>query len=285
MDADVTVAWAATAGTADASDYGTASGSVTFTANSAAGATQTITVATTDDDLSETSETFSVELGAVTSTSDIVWVKTTASSATATIAESDPITVNISGLSSVAEGDTATYTVSLSPSGVVPTEDLTVDYATADGTATAGEDYTGATGTLTFTQTDHADKTVEVQTTPDSTDEGTGEDFTVSISGPSGGGGSAPSLGTSSVTTTIAETDITLSASPDTLREGDGRTDITVTATLNGSARTSDTVVTIGDAVRGGDKRHRLRGEHGACQHHHTRQLQQRNGNADHHSD
>ena len=84
------------------------------------GATQTITVATTDDDLSETSETFSVELGVVTSTSDIVHVKSTASSATATIAESDPITVNISGPSSVAEGDPATYTVSLSPSKASP---------------------------------------------------------------------------------------------------------------------------------------------------------------------
>ena len=246
VDADVTVAWTATAGTAEASDYGTASGSVTFTANSGAGAEQTITVTATDDDLSETSETFSVALGDLTSTSDIVYVKSTASSATATIAESDPITVNISGPSSVAEGDPATYTVSLSPSGVIPTEDLTVDYATADGTATAGEDYTAASGTLTFTPTDHGDKTVEVQTSGDSIDEGTGEDFTVSISGPSGGGGPAASLGTSSVTTTIAETDITLSASPDTLREDDGETNITVTATLNGSARASDTVVTIG---------------------------------------
>ena len=50
------------------------------------------------------------------------------------------------------EGDaTSNYTVSLSPSGVTPTADLTVSYATADGTATAGKDYTAKSETLTFT--------------------------------------------------------------------------------------------------------------------------------------
>ena len=41
--------------------------------------------------------------------------------------------------------------MSLSPSGVKPTADLTVSYATANGTATAGSDYTAKSGTLTFT--------------------------------------------------------------------------------------------------------------------------------------
>ena len=70
-------------------------------------------------------------------------LKSGASSATATIAASDPITVSISGPSTVDEGDaTSNYTVSLSPSGVTPTADLTVSYGTSDGTATAGSDYT-----------------------------------------------------------------------------------------------------------------------------------------------
>src|SRR5205807_9154756 len=51
----------------------------------------------------------------------------------------------------VAEGDsgtrTARFTVSLSPAS---TQSVTVDYATADGTATAGSDYDAASGTLTF---------------------------------------------------------------------------------------------------------------------------------------
>ena len=60
--------------------------------------------------------------------------------------------MNIGGPSTVDEGDaTSNYTVSLSPSGVKPTADLTVSYATADGTASSS-DYTAKSGTLTFTK-------------------------------------------------------------------------------------------------------------------------------------
>ena len=92
--------------------------------------------------------------------------------------QSDPITISISGPTSVDEGDTLppTYTVSLSPTGVTPTSDLTVSYATANGTATAGSDYTAKSGTLTFTNTAAGSQTFTVQTTPEDTiDEGTGE--------------------------------------------------------------------------------------------------------------
>ena len=135
-----------------------------------------------------------MELGADTGDeADSVWVKTTASSATATIAESDPITVAISGTSSsVDEGDAVTYTVSIS--GGVPSADLTVDYATSDGTATAGSDYTAASGTLTFTQASHGDQMVDVQTIEGIIAEPS-EDFTFTISGLQGGGGTT-SLGT-----------------------------------------------------------------------------------------
>ena len=150
------------------------------------------------------------------------------------------------------EGDATTaYTVSLSPSGVTPTSDLTVSYGTANGTATAGSDYTTKSGSLTFTNTAAGSQTFTVQTTGDDVDEGTGETFTVSISSPLGGGGPAPSLGTSSVSTTITDDDdaptgITLSANPNSLGEDDSATSVTVTATLNGSTLPSDTVVTIG---------------------------------------
>ena len=254
--ADVAVAWSAPLGTdaAEAADLSATSGTVTFTANSAAGATQSITITATDDVLSETAESFTVTLGAITSTlSSQISLKNGASSAQATIAASDPITINISGPSSVDEGDvTSSYTVSLSPSGVKPTADLTVSYATADGTATAGTDYTAKSDTLTFTNTAAGSQTFTVETTEDAIDEGTGETFTVTISSPSGGGGAGPSLGTTSVSTTISDDDdaptgITLSASPSSLGEDDGATSVTVTATLNGgTTRTSATVVTIG---------------------------------------
>ena len=246
----VTVAWNdAVIGTAEAgTDYTAGPGTVTFPANSAAGATQTFTIAVTDDSLSEAAETFGASLGAVTGAgADGVYVKTTAASAETTIAESDPITVSISGPSTVDEGDATTaYTVSLT--GGTPTSDLTVSYATSDGTATAGSDYTSKSGTLTFTKTEAGSQTFTVQTTDDSEGEGTGETFTVTISSLSGGGGPAPSLGTSSVSTTIVDddSDITLSVGPSSVREDADATDFTVTATLTGGTRTSATVVTIG---------------------------------------
>ena len=137
-----------------------------------------------------------------------------------------------------------------------------MDYATADGTATAGEDYTAASSTLTFTQADHGDKTVDVQTTDDIMSEAD-EDFTFSISSPSGGGGQTPTLGTSSKTTTINNDDsvsdppdnpgdlvtpinIWLSVSPDNVNEDAGETNFTVTATHDaGTTRTKDIEIAL----------------------------------------
>ena len=249
----VQVAWSAPLATdaAEGTDLSATSGTVTFAANSDANATQTITITATDDMLSETAESFTVTLGAITSDLSEVSVDSSANTATATIAASDPITINISGPSTVNEGDTTTnYTVSLSPSGVTPGADLTVSYATARSDKAISEaDFTAKSGTLTFTKTAAGSQTFTVQTTQDNIDEGTGENFTVTLSSLSGGGGSA-SLGTSSVTTTITDddepTDISLSVDPSKLKESDKLTTITVTATLNGSTRATPTVVTIG---------------------------------------
>ena len=62
---------------------------------------------------------------------------------------------------------------------------LTVDYATSDGTATAGSDYTAASGTLTFTAGESS-KTIGVTVLDDSHDEGE-ETLTLRLSNPSGG--------------------------------------------------------------------------------------------------
>ena len=61
----VQVAWTATGNT---DDYSPDSGTVTFAAGSAAGATQNITITATDDALSETAESFTVTLGTITTT-------------------------------------------------------------------------------------------------------------------------------------------------------------------------------------------------------------------------
>ena len=191
---EVTVEWSVMPGSATSTDYDTSSGTLTFPGGSAANATTTLTLTATDDDLSEGDESFTVSLGAVTGDiSDRVSVHLSASSTEATISESDLITVMLTDDSSVEveEGESATYTVSLSPNGVTPTADLTVDYAT---NPVVSEDYDSATGTLTFMLSDAVDKTVTVRTTEDSIAEGE-ETFTFTISKVSGGGGPTPALG------------------------------------------------------------------------------------------
>ena len=112
------------------------------------------------------------------------------------------------------EGDAVAFTVSLSAASDAA---VTVDYATSDGTAAAGADYTAASGTLTFAAGETA-KTVEVATADDTATEGD-ETFALTLSNPSGA-----TLATASATGTIADAAAALTASfhglPD---EHDGR--------------------------------------------------------------
>ena len=62
---------------------------------------------------------------------------------------------------------------------------MTVDYATSDGSATAGADYTATSGTLTF-RAGESSQTIEVAVLDDSHDEGE-ETLTLTLSNASGG--------------------------------------------------------------------------------------------------
>ncbi len=140
----VTVNWATannSATTAD-SDYLAASATLTFPPGSTS---RTLTVQGVGDTRLEGDETFFVLLsGPVNATLGN-------SSALVTLLNDD-VTVNITGSSSQAEGNSGltpfTFTVSLS----APYElTVTVDWNTADNTATAADgDYVPASGTLTF---------------------------------------------------------------------------------------------------------------------------------------
>ena len=77
---------------------------------------------------------------------------------------------------------------------------VTVNYATADGTATAGEDYTATSGTLTFAPGE-TEKTVAVAIIDDQVED-SGETFTLVLSDPSGG-----RLGDTEATGTIFNTE------------------------------------------------------------------------------
>ena len=73
------------------------------------------------------------------------------------------------------------FTVSLTRAS---SRSVTVDYATADGTASAGEDYAATSGTLTF-EAGTVAQTVSVPVLDDASDEGE-ETFTLTLSSPTG---------------------------------------------------------------------------------------------------
>src|SRR5204863_9151117 len=109
-------------------------------------------------------ETFTISLSDPTNAS-----LGTPSVAPATIENDDARpTVSVSDVT-VNEGNggttTATFTLALSGASAFP---VALDYATADGTAAAGEDYTAAAGTVTFAAGERG-KTVSVVVNGDAT--------------------------------------------------------------------------------------------------------------------
>ncbi|MFM8599018.1 MAG: Calx-beta domain-containing protein, partial [Mycobacterium sp.] len=178
----VTVGYATANGTATAGqDYTATSGTVSFAPGVIS---QQISVNVTGDTTVEPDETFTVTLANPTGAT------LATASATGTITNDDtaPVvsapTLSIANVS-VAEGNsgstTARFTVSLSKAA---TSTVTVGYATANGTATAGQDYTAASGTLSFTP-GVISQQISVNVTGDTTVEPT-ETFTVTLTNPTG---------------------------------------------------------------------------------------------------
>ena len=138
-DAPVTVDYATQDGTATAgADYEPVSGTLTFTAERAE---QVVAVPLIDDAVDEPEETLTVVLTNVANAT----IGTAA--AVGVIEDDDPAPeLEISG-GAASEGETMEFAVTLSGSTA---RTVTVDYATADGSATAGADYGSVSGTLTF---------------------------------------------------------------------------------------------------------------------------------------
>jgi urease beta subunit len=139
-----TVNFATANGTAVApGDYTTASGTVTFASGET---TKTITVNVVGDALDEPTETFRVNLSVP------VDATITDNQGVGTITDDDPsptISIDDPSVLEVDSGATSkiTFTVSLSGGSG---QTVTVNYATANGTAVAPGDYTAKSGSLSF---------------------------------------------------------------------------------------------------------------------------------------
>jgi len=100
-----------------------------------------------------------------------------------------------------AAGASVAFAVTLSSAFTTAGHQMTVDYATANGSATAGADYTATSGTLTFAAGETS-KTVSVPILDDSHDEGD-ETFTLRLSNAAGA-----RIGDAEATGTIENTDL-----------------------------------------------------------------------------
>jgi CSLREA domain-containing protein len=139
----ITVNWTAIAGSATAgSDFAPAGGSLTFLPGETS---KPLTVSVNGDTSDEADETFFVTLS---SPSNATIAK---AQGTATIADDDGLPSLVIGDATVVEGNTGSNdlvcTVTLAGSTA---QTVTVNYATANGTAAAGSDYAAGSGTLTF---------------------------------------------------------------------------------------------------------------------------------------
>ena len=170
----VTVSYRTVDGTAVAgSDYKSASGELRFEPGET---TQTVSVETLEDELSEDAERFTVELSAASgaTVSDGIGEGTISD-------DDDAPELSIDDAPAVSEGETAEFTVRLSEASGAA---VSVSYRTVDGTAVAGLDYAATEGTLRY-EPGETTQTISAETLADGLAEDV-ERFTVELSAPSG---------------------------------------------------------------------------------------------------
>ncbi|MFC7525540.1 Calx-beta domain-containing protein, partial [Parapedobacter sp. GCM10030251] len=113
----------------------------------------TVPVSVTDDQVIENTESVILTLTGGSSTSFTFTASTTNGSATVNIADDDNTATNkaltvLKTVDAAEPGTNGEFTINL-PLGITVSQDITVTY-TVSGTATAGSDYTGLTGTVTI---------------------------------------------------------------------------------------------------------------------------------------
>ena len=209
----------------------------------------TISISTTQDTTYEGDHYFTLTLDST----DTFNLSDTAGAAVGTITDAaDRPAFAFSTASTDADEDDGTLTLTVEKTGTTLVA-ATVGYATTDGTAAGGSDFTAITGTdLDFKASENS-KTISVSLTDDSTDEPV-EAFTVDLAA-----GSDATLGsTKSHTVSITDNDATtvkLAAPSTAIDENAGTKTITVTLgrPLTGDETLDVPVTFSGTATFGGD--------------------------------
>jgi Calx-beta domain-containing protein len=241
----VTFDWATAAGSATVgTDYVAGSGSKTIAAGST---TATVGITVNGDVVDEVDETFAITL----SNSGNATIADGSGQATITDDDAAP-TLSVDDVT-VTEGNAGTtnaiFTVSMSSVSANP---VTFDWATAPGSATAGTDYVGASGSRTIAA-GVTTATVTVTVNGDALDE-TDETYDVRLSNP---GNATIADGSGLGTITDDDPAPTLSVNDITVTEGDaGTKTATFTVALSaasGQAVTFDWATTAGSATVGTD--------------------------------
>jgi len=185
--ASFSVNYATANGTAaSGSDYTAVSGTLTF---AAADPTKTITISTTDDTTNESAETVLVNLSAPTGGAVI-----SDGQGIGTINDNDAAPSFSIDNVSVTEGGSLVLTVTKTGS---TSNSFSVNYATANGTAASGSDYTAGSGTITFAAADTA-KTITIATINDVAVE-SAETVLVNLSSATGGATISDSQGVGTI--------------------------------------------------------------------------------------
>ncbi|MFM6550077.1 MAG: Calx-beta domain-containing protein, partial [Microcystis panniformis] len=220
-------------GTANTSDYTGATPGTGKTITFAAGAsTATLTIDPTADTIVESNETVALTLAAGTG-----YTIGTTAAVTGTITNDDLLpNLNLSANQTIVEGNTnpqnVTYTVTLSNTS---TQTITVQYATANGTAIAGSDYTSTSGTLTFNP-GVTSQVINIPILNDSLNEAN-ETFTLNLTTPTNATLGAAKKATTTITDTLSASVTT------TLPSGVENLTLTGTAAINGTGNAGDNVL------------------------------------------
>jgi uncharacterized delta-60 repeat protein len=194
---EVSVSYGTFDGTAQAgSDYTAASGTLSWNAGETGPKTFSITVL--DDAIEEDDENFAITLSDPTGGATLG-----AATTTVTIEDDDanPGTILFTVASRVVSEAAATVQIDVQRFGGSLGE-VTIDYATEEGTALEGDDYAQTSGTLSWADGERDTRSFSVPIVNDTAEESS-ETFTVTLSNPTGGA----ALGTPATETVTIEND------------------------------------------------------------------------------